>query len=199
MSDNPSIHFFDTQFQRQIQQQELALNPFEQSVLEFIIGDVLDLGCGLGNLSIAIAQRGHSVVAVDASQTAIEHIAKVAAEKQLPIETVQADLETYLIPREFDSIVAIGLLMFFSKKHAQEMLLDIQKHVRPGGCAVINVLTAGTTYMDMFHPDHYYFFTREELEKHFEGWKLRFCAEHTFLAPGNTKKEFFTLVAEKLA
>ncbi|TCV90237.1 methyltransferase domain-containing protein [Sulfurirhabdus autotrophica] len=199
MIDNTSVNFFDTQFQRQIQQQEFALNQFEQTALEFITGDVLDLGCGLGNLSVEMALRGHSVVAVDASQSAIEHIAKIATEKHLPIETIKADLATFHIPQKFDSIVAIGLLMFFPKTRALEMLSDIQSNVLPGGVAVINVLTAGTDYTAMFHPGHYYLFTREELEKHFNGWKIRFRAEHTFPAPDNTKKEFITIVAEKLA
>lgn len=197
--DNTSVNFFDTQFQRQIQQQEFELNQFEQTALEFIRGDVLDLGCGLGNLSVEMALRGHSVVAVDASHSAVEHLAKIATEKHLSIEAIKADLATFHIPQKFDSIVAIGLLMFFPKHRALEMLLDIQSNVRPGGVALINVLTAGTDYMAMFHPDHYYLFSREELEKHFYGWNILFRAEHTVPAPDNTKKEFFTVVAEKLA
>ena len=197
--DNTSVNFFDTQFQRQIQQQEFALNQFEQTALEFIRGDVLDLGCGLGNLSVEMALRGHSVVAVDASHSAVEHIAKIATEKHLSIEAIKADLATFHIPQKFDSIVAIGLLMFFPKPRALEMLLDIQCNVRPGGVALINVLTAGTNYMAMFHPGHYYLFSCEELEKQFYEWNIRFRAKHTAHAPGNTKKEFFTMVAEKLA
>ena len=50
-----AIEFFDTQFQRQVNSADYALNPFEQAALPFLFGDVLDLGCGLGNLSIAAA------------------------------------------------------------------------------------------------------------------------------------------------
>ena len=49
---NKSIAFFDSQFQRQILSQDYKLNPFEARALEHLSGAVLDLGCGLGNLTV---------------------------------------------------------------------------------------------------------------------------------------------------
>ena len=48
------------------------------------------------------------------------------------------------------TIVAIGLLMFFPRECALELLRTIQEHVIPGGIAVISVLIEGTNYMRMF-------------------------------------------------
>jgi tellurite methyltransferase len=134
-----------------------------------LLGRVLDLGCGLGNLAIEAARRGCSVLALDASSAAVEHIRAVAATEKLPIEANQADLLTYKITENFDVIVPIGLLMFFKKPAVQRVLKDIQSHVRPGGCAIINVLMEGTTYLDMFEPGHYYLFGRNELQERFSG------------------------------
>src|SRR5665647_2708874 len=67
MDPNLSVRFFDTQFQQQVRQTDLPLNPFEQTALSYLHGHVLDYGCGLGNLAVAAAQRGCSVVALDAS------------------------------------------------------------------------------------------------------------------------------------
>lgn len=58
MSANQSITFFDTQFQKQVAEHDFALNPFETLALPFVRGHVLDLGCGMGNLSVAAARRG---------------------------------------------------------------------------------------------------------------------------------------------
>ena len=82
MISNRSIEFFDTQFQRQVQAREFVLNPFEEAALPYASGRVLDLGCGLGNLSVAAARRGCDVVAVDASPAAIEHLSRVARERK---------------------------------------------------------------------------------------------------------------------
>ncbi|MDO9063969.1 MAG: class I SAM-dependent methyltransferase [Sulfuricella sp.] len=197
MSDNHSVSFFDNQFQKQVSEQSFALNPFEEAALPHLTGSVLDLGCGLGNLSIEAARRGASVVAVDASPTAIARIRQVAAEEKLALLGVQADLGNYQIDGQFDSIAAIGLLMFFDRARALELLEEIQRHVKPGGCAVINVLIEGTTFFGMFQPGHYTLFGREELAQRFAGWQVLEHVYQTFPAPGNTEKVFATLIAEK--
>jgi tellurite methyltransferase len=72
MTKNRSTDFFETQFQGQVRSGDFALNPFETLVLPFVSGRVLDLGCGLGNLSLEAARGGCSVLALDASPTAVQ-------------------------------------------------------------------------------------------------------------------------------
>ncbi len=197
MISNQSIRFFDTQFQTQVAGSHFALNPFEKAALPFAHGRVLDLGCGLGNLCIEAARSGAEVVAVDASETAIKRIGATAAAQGLRIEPVLADLSIYAIAGEFDTIVAIGLLMFFERARALALLNEIQTHVAANGRAVINVLTEGTTYMGMFEPGRYYLFGGNELEERFTGWHILLSRHDSFDAPGKTKKEFATIVARK--
>ncbi len=64
MVRNESVDFFARQFDRQIAAGEYQLNPFEQWTLPHLRGEVLELGCGLGNLSMTAAQRGHAVIAI---------------------------------------------------------------------------------------------------------------------------------------
>ena len=64
MNSDASLRFFDAQFQRQVRESELALNPFEKQALAFLRGTILDYGCGLGNLAVAAARQGCSVVAL---------------------------------------------------------------------------------------------------------------------------------------
>jgi len=194
---NISVNFFDAQFQKQLASSDLALNPFETAVLPHVTGRVLDFGCGLGNLSIALARRGCSVLALDASPTAIRRLSALAVKEQLAIDAREADLRTYHISQDFDAIVAIGVLMFFGQTAAHNQLAQMQNKVRPGGIAAINVLIDGTTYLDMFDPADHYPFGRSELREAFADWEILSESFDEFPAPADKVKAFATLVARK--
>ena len=197
MQTPSSVQFFDTQFQRQVREGEFELNPFEMAALPYLRGRVLDYGCGLGNLAIAAAKRGCSVLALDASRAAIDHIRSVASANALPIEACEADLRTYELTEDFDAVVSIGLLMFFDCPTAYRQLASLQSRVRPGGIAVVNVLVEGTTYLDMFDTRSHCLFSRDELRTRFAGWKLLYSEFRDFDAPNERVKSFATLIAQK--
>ncbi len=194
-----SIDFFEKQFQRQTSQEDFSLNPFEEAVLPHLFGEVLDLGCGLGNLAIAAARKGCGVTALDASRTAVHHVSRLAQRLGLRLNAAQVDLSQFAIDREFESIVAIGLLMFLPMDKARALLAEIQRHTQPGGVAAINVLIEGTSFMEMFEPGHYYLFGKNELSDQFAGWRILLSRHDEFPAPGTTLKKFHTLVARKPA
>jgi tellurite methyltransferase len=192
-----SVDFFESQFQRQVRAREFELNPFERLALDYVQGAVLDLGCGMGNLAIEAARRGCTVTAIDGSPTAIARIRATVQQEQLTIEAIEADLLDFQIANDYDTIVAIGLLMFFRKSRAHGLLGEIENHVRAGGRAVVNVLIEGTTFMEMFTPGEYYLFRREELVHRLAGWLIEVTRFDNFPAPGDTIKSFATVIARK--
>lgn len=194
---NHSIAFFDRQFSQGATPDALALNPFEQQALPYLQGEVLDFGCGMGNLAFTAAARGCRVTALDASAAAIDHIQQRAAREALPVQAAQADLRAYAVNADYDAVVSIGLLMFFDCDTAQRVLDDLQRHVRPGGVAAVNVLVEGTTYMAMFEPQSHCLWPTETLPQRFAGWDLLHHELSTFEAPGDTLKRFCTVVARK--
>jgi tellurite methyltransferase len=194
---NQSIEFFDKQFEKQVKEGELKLNPFEEIALKYVKGQVLDLGCGLGNLAIEAARLGCSVLALDASSKAIGHISKVATSEHLAIKAREVNLSNYKIIESFDTIVSIGLLMFMEKGQAYQLLNQIQQKVLPGGYAIINVLIEGTTYLEMFDAKEYHLFGSKELQQQFLGWDIKQEKYDSFPAPNNTVKEFITVVVYK--
>jgi tellurite methyltransferase len=197
MGSDHSVRFFDKQFEQQIRERNFALNPFELTALPYLQGRVLDFGCGLGNLAFKAAERGCSVLALDASVAAVAHIERRAASEALAVQGVCADLRSYAIAEDFDAIVSIGLLMFFDCATALATLGKLQARVRPGGIAVVNVLVEGTTYRDMFGSDPYCLFGRSDLQRRFQGWDMLRSEPSRFDAPHGTVKVFETVVARK--
>jgi tellurite methyltransferase len=197
MSTNRSVDFFDRQFARQARESDYALNPFERAILPHLFGEVLDLGCGLGNLSVAAAQAGCVVTALDASPSGVADLTRRARERGLSLEARTADLCDYVPDRKYDCVVAIGLLMFFACDDARKQLVRLRDAVRPDGIAAINVLIEGTTYMAMFDPAAFCLLGRDELSTAFAGWETLLSRHEDFPAPGQTVKRFHTLVARR--
>lgn len=196
--DSHNVAFFDAQFRRQLQAGGTALNPFEQAALPFMRGKVLDYGCGLGNLARAAAEQGCTVLALDASKAAVAHLRLLATDRGLAIVAECAELRDHLPPpAAFDTVAAIGLLMFFDCATARRQLARLRMAVRPGGVAVVNVLVQGTTYMDMFDPRLHCLFGEDELRRAFDGWTLLHDAVQEFDAPRGLRKRFATVIARR--
>lgn len=193
------VAFFESQFRRQVESHEYVLNPFEQAALPYLRGSVLDLGCGLGNLALEAGRRGCNVLAVDASLTAVERINRDAAAENLEVRAVAGDLGDYEIRGNYDTVVSIGLLMFFPREKTLSLLSNMQARVEMGGCAIVNVLIEGTTFLEMFREGHYTLFGRDELAQQFAGWEICLSRQDDFDAPGGTRKVFSTVIARKTA
>lgn len=196
-ADSASIRFFERQFRHQIAAGDYALNPFEVAALGHLKGDVVDLGCGLGNLARAAARRGARVTALDACASAVENLQQLARAEGLAVEAMQRDLRAWRPEREWDGVACIGLLMFFAPADARAGLGAVRSAVRPGGMAIVNVLVEGTTYFEMFDADAHCLFAEGELAHAFAGWTLVASTRDTFAAPRGTVKRFETVIARR--
>lgn len=194
-----SVEFFGRQFDGQIAARDFALNPFETRALPWLRGEVLDLGCGLGNLSVAAARQGARVTAIDACENAVASLVARAREEGLPIEARSADLRGWKADATYDAVACIGLLMFFDREAAIAGLAAVRDAVGPGGVAIVNVLVEGTTYTAMFDPAGHHLFSEAELLAPFDAWERIELVAQDFPAPGDTIKRFLTLVARRPA
>jgi SAM-dependent methyltransferase len=110
-----------------------------------IRGDVLDSGCGHAALSLALAERGYTVVGLDASATAVEAAAAAAAERGLRTATLaQADVTSFRgYDRRFATILDSGLFHALPPERRQDYLESIFRAAAPGAGLYILAFAAG--------------------------------------------------------
>ena len=104
-------------------------------------GDVLVPGDGEGRNSVWLAQQGHRVTAMDASQVGLQKAEALAGERGVAIETVQGDLAEWAPDSSsFDAVVLI--YVHLPEAIRQQAHRRLAKGLRPGGVLIL----------ESFHP-----------------------------------------------
>ncbi|MEU0164715.1 class I SAM-dependent methyltransferase [Streptomyces iakyrus] len=93
--------------------------PFEELLVDAVAaehaGSVLDVGCGTGGITRAVARRAGHCVGVDVSGPMIEAARAHAEREGVPASFIQADAQEYAFePGAFDAVVSRFGVMFFN-------------------------------------------------------------------------------------
>jgi len=116
----------------------------ELEALGGISGDVLDIGCGLGDNAIYLASRGHSVTGLDGSQAAIEEARRRAAQAggTVTFEVADAtDLSGY--EGRFDTVVDSALYHCLDDEGRQAYIAALYRATRPGARLHLSCFSEG--------------------------------------------------------
>jgi SAM-dependent methyltransferase len=151
---NPWEQFFD-RFADRYDQESFTQNT--DAEVAFIIehtappagGAILDMGCGTGRHSVALAQRGYQVTGVDLSRGMLAVAAERARAAGAAVEWVHANAADFVRPDAFDTVIclcegAMCLLTDEDDPLERDMVIlrNIRQSLRPGGTLILNVLSA---------------------------------------------------------
>ena len=92
---------------------------------------VLDLGCGGGLLCEAMTDSGADVVGIDASLKTIEIAKKHANEKNLKIDYLNTNIESFNYKENFDAVICFELIEHVPNPN--ELIAQISKLIKPNG------------------------------------------------------------------
>ena len=114
---------------------DLQLRPVTEAMLRraavTTADEVLDVGCGTGATTLAVARRAARVVGLDISAPLVEVARCRAAEASIDVELVVADAQTHRFDGGFDVVVSQLGLMFFDDPVVA--FANLRSALRPGG------------------------------------------------------------------
>lgn len=112
---------------------------------------VLDLMCGYGRHTIALAKKGMQVTAVDNLGDYTDEIKETSAKENLSVKVLQADVTTYTADAVFDLVICMGnSLNFFDAASTSKLLMNISAYLKPGGHLLINTWSLAEIVMKNF-------------------------------------------------
>ncbi len=103
------------------------------------VQSILDIGCGTGNHSIPLAQRGYQVTGVDLSESMLERARQKAGDGN-PV-FVQGDARKVNLHQTFDAVLMMFAVLGYqlSNDDVLAALRTVRQHLKPGGLFVFDV------------------------------------------------------------
>ena len=104
-------------------------------------GDVLDLACGPGRHSTALAQRGFRVTGVDLSSFLLRRARELGERKNVVLEWVQEDMRRFVRPEGFDLVISLftSFGYFGDRGDDLKVLRNVFRSLRGGGSLVMEL------------------------------------------------------------
>jgi SAM-dependent methyltransferase len=167
---------------------------------------ILDMGCGTGISTEFFVSRGHSVIAVDISDVALEHL----REKLPRVETRALDFTLGLPWQEgtFHAVIADLCLHYFDADTTKGVVQEIFRVLKYDGILLARVNSVKDTNFgygkgELVEPDYFLidghykrFFDRDSIKEIFGPFDLVVATEDR-IDTGHGEKQLFEIVARK--
>lgn len=167
-----------------------------------IKSNILDAGCGPGRTARYLAKLGYNVIGADISGTAIERAMKKAAEENIKITFLQADMTTFSgYPQYFDTIIDIGCFHSLPKESDQKDYARVLSESCRAGATVYLRAFSARNLQNQNHPPGVPAISENQIRQAFSpenGWQIKSLNEKQIelLVANNQYKKGYCWFAE---
>lgn len=171
-----------------------AETDFMMAALGLQAGDrVLDLACGIGRHSVALAERGLSVTGVDFNAGALAIAERTAAERGAAVRLIESDMRAIAFEREFDAVVCYFSSFGYFEDETDDgaVARRIAAALRPGGRFLLELMTL-ETLAPIWQARRWQWIDEDRTRRVLEETSIDFAAarveaDWTFIEPGRTR------------
>jgi len=120
-------------------------------------GNILELCCGTGRLTIPLAQEGFNIVGVDNSTSMLKQAKEKADELKTPIRFIESDIRSLDLSEVYDLIFIPfnSIHHLYTNQDFFDVLIGVKKHLKENGYFLF----------DCFNPNIHYIVHSENHEK----------------------------------
>lgn len=132
----------------------------------------LDVGCGDGRNAVCLAEHGLQVDAFDVSMPGVGKCRGRARTRGVSVRAWVQDIGTFVFRRQYDLVVAHGVLHLLEREVWQRLLESIQHHTQAGGWNIVAVFTERLPPPADLAPHMRGLFREGELRGCYDGWAV---------------------------
>jgi SAM-dependent methyltransferase len=115
--------------------------PYYAEIAQQASGDILELACGTGQLTVPLASSGLRIAGLDLSEPMLSTARERAAIAKVSVEYVLGDMRNFSLGREFALIFIArnSLLHLHSTEDILAAFATVRRHLTPGGVFAFDI------------------------------------------------------------
>ena len=135
--------------------------PFYVERAKQVNGNVLEIACGTGRITIPIAKSGVNVTGLDAAKSMLDRAREKSKSENLDIEWIEADCREFALNKKFDLIIMPFNAMqhLFDRESIEGCLNCVKAHMNSGASFVFDVFNPSIEILNR-DPNKMYFFDK---------------------------------------
>jgi ubiquinone/menaquinone biosynthesis C-methylase UbiE len=120
-------------------------------------GNILELCCGTGRLTIPLAQEGYNITGIDNNTSMLKQAKGKANELKVPVRFIKSDIRYLDLPEVYDIIFIPfnSIHHLYTNQDFFNVLISVKKHLKKNGYFLF----------DCFNPNIHYIVDSEKEEK----------------------------------